>query len=100
MTVLIFRDDSLDFEMTVLMVTLHIRRRERSAHPFIDGMRGSAVDTLRLSELSPAMWANGSSLERVEGLTTLAAFPVLARRWRCLAGRAGKSIAARELGEA
>ena len=59
-------------------------------------MLAAAIEAARGWKLRAAIGADGSCLERVEGLPTLAALPVFAGRWSRVAGRTGVAGTARE----
>src|SRR5437899_1235069 len=73
--------------------------RHDTSLPFTDGMRFTAIKTLGDGELSRTSGADAAGLKSIELLSTFAALPEFADRWRGLACRTSKPDVARQLCE-
>src|SRR5581483_8015197 len=77
----------------------HEASDESSGIPSGQGVLASAIEALGRRELRFAAGADGSGRECVEGLSALAASPIIPNWRRCIAGGAGVTVAAGQLGD-
>src|SRR5690348_17349374 len=77
---------------------LQIRLYKGGDGPFGHWVQGSAIQTSCHIEGCGAVWANRASLKSVERLLAMTALPIRSHHGLHLARRAGKSLAARQLG--
>ena len=79
---------------------LQFRRNVRGSHPFADRSQAAAFRAGRCGKLSSAVGTNALRFKRVKGFPAFAATPECAAGRGDFAGRAGKSVVTRRIGDA